>query len=193
MANTGAGTFASIEAAVFSSQVSRCVADMSTEMARARAMTRAMSRIPAAPLRKVLTIESPESPPAMPMTIAMNRNHVVHSLKYHWPSGTPVRMALQAVARLSPVAPAKNTVMPKFSHGMNEMIMTMNANASKTSTSRWRPVSSRSWVSEAPLNSAFSAARSEGDIREASGVRAHLPRIVHDEHDRRALGNDEDH
>ena len=44
---------------------------------------------------KVFTISFSERPPTMPMTIAMMKNHVEASSKYHWPIGRPVTIADQ--------------------------------------------------------------------------------------------------
>ena len=75
--------------------MSRPVSPMSTVMERASAMMSTTLIMSAAPLMNALTKRLSESPPMMPMTSAMMRNHVEASSKYHCPRGSPVRNADQ--------------------------------------------------------------------------------------------------
>ena len=117
---------------------------MSTEMARATAMTSAVEIMVEQPSTKVFTSSFSSRPPTRPMMIEITKNQMPHSVKYHSPSGRPVRKALHAVLGLSGVAPRAKKSMPKLSQGMNEMIMTMNDSAKSTSTSFCLPVSTAS-------------------------------------------------
>ena len=67
-------------------------------------MIRTMDIMSAAPVMNVFTICFSDRPPTIPMTIAMTKNHVEASSKYHWPMGRPVTTADQAWVMVLPSA-----------------------------------------------------------------------------------------
>ena len=64
-------------------------------MPRASAMMRTTLIMSAAPAMKVFTIFFSDRPPTTPMTMAMMKNQVEASSKYHFPMGRPVTTADQ--------------------------------------------------------------------------------------------------
>ena len=133
-ANTAADTPASALAALVRIHTSRPVMDMSTETPRATATTSATETRSAHPCRIVSTSSFSCIPATLPMIIVIVKNQMPHSVKYHWPSGRPVKSALHAVLRSSPVAPISNKPTPNVCHGIKPIIMTTNVRAKRMRT-----------------------------------------------------------
>ena len=82
----------------------------------------------AAPSRKPSTISFSRRPPNTPITMAMRKNQMDASLKYHSPSGLPVSRPLQgmtvhASAASSYTPPAVKMSTPKSAQGIKPQIM----------------------------------------------------------------------
>ncbi len=130
-ANTNDATPLSAPAACSSSQTSKPVSPIST--VTEPAMISTTDIMSAAPLRNAFTNLPSPSHATKPMMIVIRRNQVDASLKYHSPSGSPVRNADHP-----------KTSIPNSPQGMKPTIITTNVKANTTSVHFCLPVISPS-------------------------------------------------